>query len=186
VGQKEDEIERSPEQIREAISQARSDLGEHLRALSEPPFPSGDEKMAVHEKRERTVAKSDKQVAKSETKTKTKSSGAKSKKATPARIVKGAAATAGHVLDTMAAGAVVGAVKAAAQAITEQEAKSPKGKRKTSPSTGEVLSEMAPDAAVGAIAGAAHSVLPEGGESDTAKPKGAKATKAKGGSTRKK
>jgi len=125
------------------------------------------------------TTKGSKTIAKSNTKTELapktpKKTPSKSKKSTPARIAKGAAVQAAHALDTMAAGAVVGAVKAAAQAINEKEAKG----RKSPTSTGQVLGEIAPDAAMGALAGAAQSMMPEGIETKptkkVTKPKAAK------------
>jgi len=105
-----------------------------------------------------------------------KSSGAKSRKQAPARVAKDAASKAGRVLDTMAAGAVVGAVKAAAQALSE--------KKKAPRSTGKVLGEMAPDAAVGAVVGAAQAVMPDGAEVKKSKGKSTKG--AKRGTTQRK
>jgi len=85
-------------------------------------------------------------------------------------------AKAGRALDTMAAGAVVGAVKAAAQALEENK-KAPR-------STGKVLGEIAPDAAIGAVAGAAQAMMSDGAETKKGKGKSAKSAKgAKGGST---
>jgi hypothetical protein len=60
----------------------------------------------------------------------------------------------------MAAGAVVGAVKAAAHAVDEGQVQSLKGRGKKSASTTAVLGELAPDAAMGAVVGAAQAVLP--------------------------
>jgi hypothetical protein len=60
----------------------------------------------------------------------------------------------------MAAGAVVGAVKAAAQAIDENQVRSLKGRGRKPASTSAVLGDLAPDAAMGAVVGAAQSVLP--------------------------
>jgi len=94
------------------------------------------------------------------------------------------AATAGHVLDTMAAGAVTGAVKAAAQSIEENEAQSFKNGRKSSPLTGEVLGEMAPDAAIGAIVGAAQAVMPDGPKKEKRKGTNSKESKGKNPKTK--
>ena len=80
----------------------------------------------------------------------------------------------------MAAGAVVGAVKAAAQSIPEEGVQTLKGK--STPTTGEVLGEMAPDAAVGAVVGAARAVMPEGSAPGKGKAAGKSAKGAKGGS----
>jgi hypothetical protein len=190
VGQRKDEITQSPVQIRKAIAQARADLRAHLSALANPPISNeahGDQTVPTPAKTKRTAAKTDpaktkrtaaktekkaelkseKPAAKTKSASKTKPKSTASKKRTPARIAKSAAVTAGHVLDTMAAGAVVGAVKAAAQAVVEKEAT--KGRRRSPSTTVEVLGEMAPDAAVGAIAGAAEAVMPE--ESEPSKPK---------------
>ncbi len=111
--------------------------------------------------------KTDEAVAKSDKKTKPARKTA-AKKSTAARVAKGAAVQAAQALDTMAAGAVVGAVKAAAESVNETEAK---GRRKPA-STGKVLREIAPDAAMGALAGAARAMIPEG--TKPAKPKAAK------------
>jgi len=170
VGQREEEIGKSPAEIREAIIHTRDHLGAHLSALADPQPPSEDDKpMPTPTKRpksanstksatKQTAAKSAKSTksektamkAKSSSKTKPKSP----KKASAGRIAKGAAATAGRVLDTMAAGAVVGAVKAAAQSLDKK-------KSARQPSTAKVLNEMAPDAAVGAMTGAAQAVIPD-------------------------
>jgi len=141
--------------------------------------------MPSQAKPKRSATKNEKTAVKAEsaTKRRPKSSGSKSKQGSPTRRAKGVAATAGHVLDKMAAGAVEGAVKAAAQSITANEAKGLKSGRKSSPSTGEVLGEMAPDAAVGAIVGAAQAVMPDGAEKE--KTKGSSSKEAKGKSPRK-
>jgi len=181
---------RSPSQIREAIARARAELEAHLSDLKNPQVFSGgdapgDETMPSQAKPKRSATKGEKTAVKAEsaTKRKPKSSGSKSKAGRPSRRAKGVAAAAGHVLDTMTAGAVAGAVKAAAQSITENEAKSLKSGRKSSPATGEVLGGMAPDAAVGAIVGAAQAVMPDGAKKE--KTKGSSPKKAKGKSPRK-
>ena len=109
-----------------------------------------------------------------------KANGAKSKKR--AAGSQGAVAKAGAVLDTMAAGAVVGAVKAAAHAIDEDRVQSLKGRGKKSASTSAVLEDLAPDAAMGAVVGAAQSVLPveekpQGKDAGKAKPRAANKSK---------
>lgn len=105
-----------------------------------------------------------------------KSSGAKSKKQATTRVARKAVDKAGRVLDEMAAGAVVGAVKAAAQAVAE--------KKKAPRSTGKVLGEMAPDAAVGAVVGAAQAVMPDDAKTSKSKGKGTKGA-SRGSSGRK-
>ena len=160
MGQGKDHVNASPTELRKAIAQARTDLEEHIRSLSDSTLPKND----LGAKKMQT-----KKIASAHTKTSTKSkadsksdSGAKppaKRKTSVARKASGVAAKAGHVLDTMAAGAVVGAVKAAAQSIEENEAKSLKSR--SSKTTSEVLSEMAPNAAVGAVAGAARAIVPE-------------------------
>ncbi|MFO0908822.1 MAG: hypothetical protein U0794_10770 [Isosphaeraceae bacterium] len=92
------------------------------------------------------------------------SSGTKGKSST-GRIVAKVASRAGEVLDTMAAGAVVGAIKAAAQTVEKDGIKPVRGRRKSASPTGEVLGEIGPDVAVGAIAGAAEAVIPQSAES---------------------
>jgi len=187
VGERDDEIARSPAQRRAAIAEARAELVAHLCDLVEPPFPDGGERpgdVAMQSKPKRGAAKRAK--AESEAKKDAKPSAPKKKRSTTARMAKDAAQTAGHVLDTMAAGAVVGAVKAAAQAVEEKQGQKKKGK--TSTSTGEVLGGMAPDAAMGAIAGAAQAVMPQAAvdADNEPKPKKVKAKGTKGGAARKK
>jgi hypothetical protein len=160
MGQGKDHVNASPTELREAIAQARTDLEEHIRSLSDSTLPKNDHGAKKMQS---------KKIASAHTKTSTKSkadskshSGAKppaKRKTSVARKASGVAAKAGHVLDTMAAGAVVGAVKAAAQSIEENEAKSLKSR--SSKTTSKVLSEMAPNAAVGAVAGAARAMVPE-------------------------
>lgn len=184
MGQGNDEELKSPSEIREAIAEARAEFGAHLNALTEPKLPSGgdgpgDEPMQAKQTAAKTT-KGSKTIAKSGMKTELatkapeKTLSKPKKKSTPARIAKGAAVQAAHALDTMAAGAVVGAVKAAAQAIHEKEAKG----RQRPTSTGKVLGEIAPDAAMGALAGAAQAMMPEGIETKptkkAAKPKAAR------------
>lgn len=183
MDQGNDEEVKSPSQLREAIAEARAEFGAHLNALAEPKLPSGgdgpgDEPMQAKQTAAKTTKRS-KTIAKSDTKTELatkppKKTPSKPKKSTPARIAKGAAVQAARALDTMAAGAVVGAVKAAAQAINEKEAKG----RRSPTSTGKVLGEIAPDAAMGALAGAAQAMMPEGIETKptkkAAKPKAAR------------
>ncbi len=83
--------------------------------------------------------------------------------------VKSLVAKTGEVLDTMVAGAVVGAVTGAARAVgNEPTAVSPADPaslasapvRAGGPGTKQVLGELASGAAVGAVSGAAKSVLP--------------------------
>jgi hypothetical protein len=154
MGQGKDEVARTPAQIREEIARARAMLGEHLGDLSEPEHPEQGKSPGVRKMATKKVAAA-------------KAGPRKSKSGTATKAAKGIAAKAGHTLDTMAAGAVVGAVKAAAAAIEEQE--STRGRRKSSPSTGEVLGEMAPDLALGAVSGAAHAVLPPDPQPEKAK-----------------
>jgi hypothetical protein len=159
MGQGKDHVNASPTELRKAIAQARTDLEKHIRSLSDSTLPKND----LGAKKMQT-----KKIASGQTKASAKSkgdsksdSGAKplaKRKTSVARKASGVAAKAGHVLDTMAAGAVVGAVKAAAQSIEENEAKSLKSR--SSKTTSDVLSEMAPNAAVGAVAGAARAIVP--------------------------
>jgi hypothetical protein len=76
------------------------------------------------------------------------------------RKSEGAVAKAGAVIDTMGAGAVVGAVMAAALAIDQNQVKALNGGGKKPPTTAGVLGDLAPDAAMGAVVGAAQTVLP--------------------------
>ncbi|WP_337176304.1 hypothetical protein [Paludisphaera sp.] len=105
------------------------------------------------------MAKAAKSPAKSKTNPKSEAS-SKPAKAKRSSKSQGMVAQAGSTLDTMAAGAVVGAVKAAARAIDENEVKALKGRGKRATSTADVLGEMGPDAALGAVVGAAGTVLP--------------------------
>lgn len=186
MGQGKDEVDASPSEIRKAIAKARSDLGAHLGALSPLNLlgmggSPGETKMPTVKKPSsskgaKTAAKKA-EPKKPESKVKaTKGSasttGTKAKKRSPK--TQGVVAKAGAVLDTMAAGAVVGAVKAAAQAIDENQVQALKGSGTKSPSTGEVLSELAPGAAMGAVMGAAQTVLPV-----EEKPKSKSSKKAK-------
>jgi hypothetical protein len=187
MGQGKDEVGASPAEIRKAIAEARSDLGAHLGALNplnllgvgESP---GDTKMPTVKKSgsskgAKTAARKS-EPKKPDSKAKAakgdaSKNGTKAKKHSPK--TQGVAAKAGAVLDTMAAGAVVGAVKAAAHAIDENEVQALKGSGKKSPSTSAVLGDLAPDAAMGALVGAAQSVLPPVEE----KPEGKVAAKTK-------
>jgi hypothetical protein len=161
MGQGKDHVNASPTELRKAIAQARTDLEEHIRSLSDSTLPKNDHGA----KKMQTKKMIDSAHTKASTKSKADSksdSGAKplaKRKTSVARKASGVAAKAGHVLDTMAAGAVAGAVKAAAQSIEENEAKSLKSR--SSKTTSAVLSEMAPNAAVGAVAGAARAVVPD-------------------------
>jgi hypothetical protein len=159
MGRGKDHVNASPTELRKAISQARIDLEEHIRSLSDstvPKKPLGAYKMQT----KKTAAAHTKTSSKSKAPSKSESAAKPPAKreASVARKASGVAAKAGHVLDTMAAGAVVGAVKAAAQSIEENEAKSLKSR--SSKTTTDVLSEMAPNAAVGAVAGAARAIVP--------------------------
>lgn len=172
MGQGKDEVDASPSEIRKAIAEARSDLGAHLGALNllnllgmgESP---GDTTMPTVKKpgspkgRKAAAKKSEPKKPDSKAKAaKTDSSTNRTKaKKRPAKA-QGVAAKAGAALDTMAAGAVVGAVKAAAHAIDENQVQALKGSGKKSPSTSAVLADLAPDAAMGALVGAAQTVLP--------------------------
>lgn len=191
MAQRKDEVVESPAQLREAIAQARADLGAHLSALGNQVSPNpGDNPMPTQPKPKRAAAKSEKPAAKKEkpaaknekpaAKTKAAAKPSHAKKTSTA---KGTAAKAGKVLDTMAAGAVVGAVKAAAQAIAQNEPKASKAKRQ--PTTGKVLGKMGPDAAVGAIVGAAQAVMPEA-KPNNAKDKAPKKTTKGGAAARRK
>jgi hypothetical protein len=161
MGQGKDLVDASPTELRKAIAQARTDLEKHVRSLSDSTLPKshfGAKKMQT----KKIASGQSKANAKSKKDSKS-DSGAKplaKRKTSVARKAGGVAAKAGHVLDTMAAGAVVGAVKAAAQSIEANEAKSLKSR--SSKTTSDVLSEMAPNAAVGAVAGAARAIVPAG------------------------
>jgi hypothetical protein len=160
MGQGKDRVNGSPIELRKAIAQARIDLVEHIRSLSDSTLPKNE----LGAKKMQTK-KSASAHSKASTKSKSASksdTGAKplvKRKTSVTRKASGVATKAGHALDTMAAGAVVGAVKAAAQSLEENEAKSPK--IRSSKTTSEVLSEMAPNAAVGAVAGAARAIVPQ-------------------------
>ncbi len=171
MGQRNDHVNASPTELRKAIAQARTDLEKHIRSLSNSTLPKNDlgaNKMQT----KKSASGQSKATAKSKGDSKP-DSGAKplaQRKTSVARKASGVAAKAGHVLDTMAAGAVVGAVKAAAQSVEENEAKSLKSR--SSKTTSDVLSAMAPNAAVGAVAGAARAIVPAGeakGKSQNAK-----------------
>ncbi len=92
------------------------------------------------------------------------------KSRTPKGQEKGIVQKTGEVLDTVLAGAVVGAITGAARNLAHEptavpasgtlELRSAPGAKQESPTTGEVLSELASGAAVGAVAGAAKSILP--------------------------
>jgi len=205
MGQGKDEVDASPAEIRKAIAEARSDLGAHLGALNplhllgvgESP---GDAKMPTVKKSgahkgEKAAAKKSEpkknqsEPKKSDSKAKAKAKAAKADSSTNGSKAKkrptksqGVAAKAGAVIDTMAAGAVVGAVKAAAQAIDENQVQALKGTGKTSPSTSAVLGDLAPDAAMGALVGAAQTVLPV---EEKPEPKAAGGTKKKASTRRK-
>jgi hypothetical protein len=159
MGQRNDHVNASPTELRKAIAQARTDLEKHIRSLSNSTLPKNDlgaNKMQT----KKSASGQSKATAKSKGDSKP-DSGAKTlakRKTSVARKASGVAAKAGHVLDTMAAGAVVGAVKAAAHSIEENEAKSLKSR--SSKTTSDVLTEMAPNAAVGAVAGAAGAIVP--------------------------
>jgi hypothetical protein len=157
MGRGKDEVARTPAQIREEIARARALLGAHLSNLSEPEHLEQGKSPGVRKMATKKAA--------------AKAAPKKSKTGT-ANAVKGIAEKAGHTLDTMAAGAVVGAVKAAAAAIEKQE--STKSRRKSSPSIGEVMGDMAPGLALGAVSGAAQAVLP----AEPEKAKSAKSGKA--------
>ena len=172
MGQGNDEVAGSPAQIREAIAQARADLGEHLSALGNPPpssGPDGPGEKTMPTPTKRSEAKGEKSSPKA---AKAKTTPGPKKKVSTTKMVKGVAAKAGEVIDTMAAGAVAGAITAAAQSISEGKAKALKGRRKAAISTREVLAEIAPDAAMGAVVGAAKAVMPA--EANPLKPKGSK------------
>jgi hypothetical protein len=160
MGQGKDHVNASPTELRKAIAQARTDLEEHIRSLSDSTLPKHD--LGVKKMQTKKIASAHTKTS-TESKSDSKSDSAAKppakRKTSVARKASGVAAKAGHVLDTMAAGAVVGAVKAAAQSIEENEAKSLKSR--PSKTTSEVLTEMAPNAAVGAVAGAARAMVPE-------------------------
>jgi hypothetical protein len=159
MGQGKDHVNASPTELRKAIAQARTDLEKHIRSLSDSTLPENDR--GVKKMQTKKIASGQKKTSaksKSDSKSDLSAKPLAKRKTSGARKASGVAAKAGHVLDTMAAGAVVGAVKAAAQSIEDNEAKSPKSR--SSKTTSDVLSEMAPDAAVGAVAGAARAIVP--------------------------
>jgi hypothetical protein len=177
MGHGKDQV--TPSELRKAIAQARSSLGAHLRSLSNLALPSvgtdpGEKMMQTKKKAPANAKVTNKSKADAKSSPAPKPKAAATKKTSAGRKSGGVAAKAGHVLDTMAAGAVIGAVKAAAQSIAQNETKSLKGSGKRSKSTSDVLSEIAPGAAVGAVAGAARAVVPDNGK---AKGKAAKGTK---------
>jgi hypothetical protein len=196
---KDNGMSASPADIRTAIADTRDELGQHLSVLgnqffspkgadgpkettmptekrAKPPTQSGGESRDSSKSGRATVkgqnpGKADAKDTKKSTSTKktVASKPGSAGRSTTTRKVKGVAAKAGQVLDTMMAGAVVGAVKAAAQAVADKEALNGlegAGKKghAMARSTGEVLGEMAPGAAVGAVVGAAKAVMPETGE----------------------
>ncbi len=161
MGHGKDEVARTPAQIREEIAQVRAVLGKHLGDLSDPKYLKQGKRPGVKKMPTKRATTS-------------KAGPKKSKTGTATKAVQGIAAKAGHTLDTLAAGAVVGAVKAAAAGIEKQE--STKSRRKSSPTIGEVLGDMAPDLALGAASGAAQAVLPAAPQA--AKAKNAKSSKA--------
>ena len=199
MGQGKDEVDATPAGLRRAIAETRSDLGEHLRSLNISPLPdAGDDpgeikmptakkatsqKLAPGTTTKRASAKSTPKNLETKlspkaasTKSTAKASAEKApvRRKRPATKSNGIAAEAGHVIDTMAAAAVVGAVKGAARTIAEDEAKSLKSRSKpSSKSTGDVLAKMAPGAAMGAVVGAARSVVPVD-ETPSKNPKAAK------------
>jgi hypothetical protein len=198
MGQGKDEVDASPAEIRKAIAEARSDLGARLGALNPLNLlgvgasPGGAEmsttkpnasKGAKSSSKKSTARKSEpkKAVATLKGSGKAASAGSKSPKrgAKATRKDEGVVAKAGAALDTMAAGAVVGAVKAAAAAIDEDKVMSLKGGGKKAASTADVLGELAPDAAMGAVAGAMRTVLPAEEEEEEEKPKAKGAKKSK-------
>jgi hypothetical protein len=159
MGQGKDHVTASPTELRKAIGQARSDLEKHVRSLSDSIRPKND--LGAKKMQTKKIASGQTQASakpKGDSKSDTGAKPLAKRKTNGARKASGVAAKAGHVLDTMAAGAVVGAVKAAAQSIQENEAKSLKSR--STKTTSDVLSEMAPNAAVGAVAGAARAIVP--------------------------
>jgi hypothetical protein len=177
MGHGKDQV--TPAELRQAIAQARSSLGAHLRSLSILPLPSGgtdpgDKTMQTKKKAPANAKTADNSKADPRSSPGSKATTTAKKKPSVARKVNGVAAKAGKVLDTMAAGAVIGAVKAAAQSIAQNEAKSLEGTGKASKSTSDVLSEMAPGAAVGAVTGAARAVVPDNSKAKGTAAKGAK------------
>ena len=97
-------------------------------------------------------ANSTKSAAKAKTATKPKAKAATKPKAKPQGIVSSLVGKTGVVIDTMLAGAVVGAVTGAARSVSQEPAAVTSGGgvssiKSDSPGTGEVLGEMAPGAA---------------------------------------
>lgn len=205
MGEREEEVDASPSEIRKAITKARSDLGAHLDALhplnliglgespGEPEMPttknSSAPKGGKTAAKKSTAGKSEAENAVSKRKgsgggakasAKEKSSQNGSNRAAkhrPAKKAEGVMAKAGDVLDTMAAGAVVGAVKAAARSIDENKIQGFKGGAKKAASTADVLGDLAPGLAMGAVVGAAETVLPVEQKRKPESPKKAKASK---------
>lgn len=201
MGQGKDEVDASPADIRKAIAEVRSDLEARLGALNplhllgmgespgeaemsttKPNAPKGGKAAS----KKSAAKKSEPKKAASTLKGSGKAASADAKSAkSPKRATKspkttrkdeGVVAKAGTVLDTMAAGAVVGAVKAAAASIDEDKVMALKGGRKKAATTADVLGELAPDAAMGAVVGAARTVLPV--EEEAPKPKNGKKAKS--------
>jgi len=170
-----DELGATP--IRAAIDRTREELAEHLAELKESFFPSVRAESPEENGSMPTKKATSPKAAGAKSKGKAAEAAAKSTKtatgkgkATAAatkrpasRKTAGAVAKTGEVLDTMLAGAIVGAVTGAARELNEGSdgkqglASSKRGKV----TTADVVGEMAPGAAVGAVVGAADSVLPK-------------------------
>ena len=96
--------------------------------------------------------------------------------------VQGLVARTGETLDTMIAGAIVGAVTGAAKNLAHEPTAMPlcdetpvvqqAGATEDKPTTGQVLEEMASGAAIGALSGTAKAVVPKTPKNkSTSKPK---------------
>ncbi len=133
-----------------------------------------------------TVAKPAQPSKAAETKTRKENRGkaAAPRKKTAAQKaeVQGLVARTGETLDTMIAGAIVGAVTGAARNLAhepsamplcdETPATQPAVATEDKPTTGQVLEEMASGAAIGALSGTAKAVVPRAPKNkSTSKPK---------------
>lgn len=180
-----------PTELRAAIASTREDLARHLASLRAhflssitshhvpKPDPQGDKTAMATKKPSR---KSNADARPSEPRTASAKTAARRKTTASSKSVsssagrsprrkksEGLVAQTGAVLDTMVAGAVVGAITGAAQSLQNEPAavhaedmkavNGPESAR--SPGTGEVLSEMAGGAAAGAVTGAARSIMPK-------------------------
>ena len=134
MGQGKDHVSASPTELRKAIAQARSDLEKHVRSLSDSTLPKND--LGAKKMQTKKIASGQTKASakpKGDSKSDTGAKPLAKRKTNGARKASGVAAKAGHVLDTMAAGAVVGAVAGAARAIVpaaKVKGKSQNGKKR--------------------------------------------------------